>query len=139
MDMARKMNQVKYLTMMICIVIFSAQLCSQVKSDKVLTNVKNDIIPKHRCTLDQAEDAIMNLPEVIDADLRIRIQTNNKHGISLLTDTKSVNDNTYYVFQVGYNGNERFEAYYMLYVNQFNCSNIKILDIMTGDILAIED
>ena len=43
----------------------------------------------------------------------------------------------YYVVRIGYNGNDRYETYHLLYVNKQDRSDIRIEDPIEGTIIPL--
>lgn len=66
----------------------------------------------------------------------IDLLTNHKHGLSVTTEKPSKDRPDYYI-RAGYNGAERFETYFHFYVNP-QTLEIRIMDLVTGDIVPIE-
>lgn len=127
----------KYLMLLFVIIVLPNRFYC-LASD-ISIRIKEETTQKTDCTIDKVERIIRQLPEVIAADTRIRVLTNNMHGISLITDTDTIEDNLYFTFQLGYNGKERFESYFFFYVNRIDYSDIRVLDVINGDIIPIDD
>ena len=48
-----------------------------------------------------------------------------------------VSKRKYYVVRIGYNGNDRYETYHLLYVNKQDKSDIRIEDPIEGTIIPL--
>lgn len=89
------------------------------------------------CTLQEAENAVLNLEEVKQKEELVNRLSNGEHGISLISDSLSIDDKIFYQIQTGYNSSIRFETYYTFYVEKGNCNEIKILDVINGNIQSL--
>ena len=139
------MNKVKYCSLGFLLVL-SNLLYSENKlvintADYFEKNISNISSSKGgiSCSRESAESIIRALPEVAEAQTHIQSLTNNEKGISIMSDSTSIEGNSYHTFQVGFDGPDRFETYYFLFVNKTNCSDIKIVDIISGDVKPINE
>jgi hypothetical protein len=81
---------------------------------------------------------IYKIPEVRKKDHFIDSLTNHKHGISTITLKRPTAKEAYYVIQVGYNNEMRFEPYYTFYVYKKNLV-IKVYDTLSGKIISLAE
>ncbi|MBZ4191261.1 hypothetical protein [Niabella beijingensis] len=90
-------------------------------------------VPK-AATEEQVVDSLKHIPFVAESHRYIDSLTDHKHGIAFLIDTvsdKEVN------FRAGYNGEFRFETYYLFTVNPQNF-DIKITEPISGDKMTVD-
>lgn len=85
---------------------------------------------------DRAISKLNQLREVRAENRLIDSVTHHKHGVSFLTSHPASAGEPYFVFQVGYNGPDRFETRYTFYVYTHNMT-VKVLDPVTGTVLPL--
>lgn len=83
-------------------------------------------------------DKIYKITEVRKKDHFVDSITNHKHGISMIILQRPNAKEPYYVVQVGYNNEIRFEPYYTFYVYKKNLV-IKFYDTIPGEIITLEE
>jgi hypothetical protein len=83
-------------------------------------------------------DKIYKIPEVRKKSHFIDSLTNHKHGISMIITKRPSANEPYYMVQVGYNNEIRFEPYYIFCVYKKNLV-IKVYDTSSGEIISLED
>ena len=91
---------------------------------------------KAKTTEEFIEDTIFSLKEVLEKNKLIDSISNHKQGVAIMID-KPTEEEKDYVVKVGYNGNERFETYFIFCYNQ-NTKEISIIDPISGSKLPLE-
>lgn len=85
----------------------------------------------------QAIQIITQLKETQKQQKYIESITNNKKGVSYMTNTKIIKNQEYFEVSTGYNGDDRWESYNTFYVNKKNCNEIYVSDAVSGDIISL--
>ncbi|WP_445712047.1 hypothetical protein [Flavobacterium sp.] len=115
------------------------QLMISCKKD--LKEVAKGIVTKERAIknhdLSEAEEEVFNIKEVKEKNKFIDSISKGKHGISLISDSINREGITYYEINAGYNSEMRFENYFTFYVEKGNCKNIKISNVIDGEIISL--
>ncbi|WP_409416350.1 hypothetical protein [Flavobacterium sp. PS2] len=88
-------------------------------------------------TEDLAIQTISKLKEVQLQQKYIDSISNHTKGVSYMTDEKIIKNKAYYEVATGYNGELRWETYYLFYVNKKNCDDIYVNEVVSGDIISI--
>lgn len=101
-------------------------------SKKDTTETKPAIKQKSR--EDEVIDSILKLPFIVAANKNIDSFTQHKSGIAFLIDSTEKE----WMIQAGYNGSERFETYYHLYVTPATME-IKVYDVANDEKMSVED
>lgn len=86
---------------------------------------------------DEAIEIISSLPEVIKQEKIIDSVTNHKHGVSYIVEDEGINKKEYLRIKTGYNGEFRWETYYIFYIDKKTCS-LYYYDTINGNLLTIE-
>lgn len=128
------MNWLKFSSVLVVLIVLSQYSEAKQNNSEEFTSTET----AKYCTVEEAETIVRRLPEVVDAENHIRSITNSKQGVSIMVNSSVVDGNSYYTFQVGFNGEERFETYYFFYVNKSNRTDIRIMDIVTGTLEPIK-
>ena len=82
-------------------------------------------------------EAIMKLSFIKKADAYIDSFSNHRHGMAFMMDSLEKGQTEIYV-KAGYNGDERFETYYHLYVNP-KTLEIHVMDITNDKKLPVKE
>lgn len=90
-------------------------------------------------SLEVAEQKILALSVTQKAERYISNSSGGKRGISLLPNDVTIDNKSFYEIQIGYMSPIRFETYHTLYVNKMDADDIRILDAVSGEIIAISD
>jgi hypothetical protein len=106
-------------------------------------NVDNSIFKLIGDTTNKNEEEVVlekvyKIPEVKKKDHFIDSLTNHKHGISMIILERPNENKLYYVVQVGYNNEIRFEPYYTFYVYKKNFT-VKFYDPIPGEIITLKE
>lgn len=125
------------LRFLLIIVFYSFTSCTGKSTDKKVGLNAANLISK--CDLDRAQNEILKLPEVTLKNKMIDSLSNHTHGISLLSDSTTIDGIKYYEIKAGYNSDIRYETYYNFYVEKGNCQNIKVAEPIEGDIIPISE
>lgn len=123
------MDALKY-----CSILFILFLTNSIYSENKVSLKKEE-----SCSIEKAEAAVRDLPEVIESQSYIESLTNKEHGVAIMADSELIDGTPYYTFQVGFNGSDRFETYYFFYVNKANCTDIKVLEIVSGELKSLKE
>lgn len=91
------------------------------------------------CTEEQALEAIRKLPEIVKQQQYLDSLTNHTKGVAYMTNSKTIDGRDFYEIAAGYNGELRWENYYIFYVDKQDCSNISVIDPVEGNIISIEE
>ena len=86
---------------------------------------------------DEAIKIISSLPEVRKQENIIDSVTNHKHGVSYIVEDEKINKKEYIRIKTGYNGEFRWETYYIFYIDKKACS-LYYYDTINGNLLTIE-
>ena len=86
---------------------------------------------------DKITDALMKLSFVKKSNAYIDSFSNHKHGIAFMVDSLGKDEQEISV-KAGYNGDERFETYYMFYVNP-KTMEIKVYDVVNDKKMSVKE
>ncbi len=86
---------------------------------------------------DKITDALMKLSFVKKSNAYIDSFSNHKHGIAFMVDSLGKGEQEISV-KAGYNGDERFETYYMFYVNP-KTMEIKVYDVVNDKKMSVKE
>ncbi|MBF8457984.1 hypothetical protein IV494_12430 [Kaistella sp. G5-32] len=127
----------QFLKFLFVIVFYGFISCNEKSTEKEV--VKNSAKSILNCDLHEAQNEILKLPEVMSKNKMIDSLTTHKQGISLMSDSTTIDGTVFYEINAGYNSDIRYETYYNFYVEKGNCSNIKIAEPIEGDIIPISE
>ena len=84
-------------------------------------------------------DLVLALPITQKVYSQIKKATQGQGGVSVIVEPEETIEHgqKYYVVRIGYNGNERYETYHLLYVNKQDRSDIRIEDPIEGTIIPL--
>lgn len=85
----------------------------------------------------QAIQIISELKETQKQQKNIESISNNKKGVSYMTENKTIKNQEYFAVSTGYDGKDRWETYTTFYVNKKNCNEIYVSDDVSGDIISL--
>ena len=90
-------------------------------------------------TEDEVVDLVLALPITQKVYSQIKKATQGQGGVSVIVEPQEVVEQgqKYYVVRIGYNGNDRYETYHLLYVNKQDRSDIRIEDPIEGTIIPL--
>lgn len=90
-------------------------------------------------TEDEVVDLVLALPITQRANKQINEATKGQKGVSVMVEPEETIEHgqKYYVVRIGYNGNERYETYHLLYVNKQDKRDIRIEDPIEGTIIPL--
>ena len=88
---------------------------------------------------DEVVDLVLALPITQRANKQINEATKGQKGVSVMVEPEETIEHgqKYYVVRIGYNGNDRYETYHLLYVNKQDRSDIRIEDPIEGTIIPL--
>ena len=88
---------------------------------------------------DEVVDLVLALPITQRANKQINEATKGQKGVSVMLEPEETIEHgqKYYVVRIGYNGNDRYETYHLLYVNKQDRSDIRIEDPIEGTIIPL--
>lgn len=111
----------------------------QIATNTIESNLDNsDSKTSFNCGSEkQAIQIIIQLKETQKQQKYIESITNNKKGVSYMTNTKIIKNQEYFEVSTGYNGDDRWESYDTFYVNKKNCYEIYVFDVVSGDIISL--
>lgn len=92
----------------------------------------------NKCSVDNAIKTINMLPEVQLQSKYVDSLSKNKKHLSFITDSLELNHKKYYRVKTGLNGEFHWETYTIFYVNRNNCSEVLVDEVISGDILTLE-
>lgn len=101
-----------------------------------LISCNNKPVSKAKTTEELIEDTIFSLKEVQEKNKLVDSISNHKQSIAIMIEKPTDKDKEY-IINVGYNGNERFETYYIFYFNP-ETKQISIEDVIGGSKLPLE-
>ena len=95
--------------------------------------------PQKLLTEDEVVDLVLALPITPKVYSQIKKATQGQGGVSVIVEPQEAIEQgqKYYVVRIGYNGNERYETYHLLYVNKQDRSDIRIEDPIEGTIIPL--
>ena len=90
-------------------------------------------------TEDQVVDLVFTLPITQKVHNQIRKATQGQRGVSVMVEPQEAIEQgqKYYVVRIGYNGNERYETYHLLYVNKQDKNDILVVDPIEATIIPL--
>ncbi len=90
-------------------------------------------------TEDQVVDLVFTLPITQKVHNQIRKATQGQRGVSVMVQPQEAIEQgqKYYVVRIGYNGNERYETYHLLYVNKQDKNDILVVDTIEDTIIPL--
>ncbi len=90
-------------------------------------------------TEDQVVDLVFTLPITQKVHNQIRKATQGQRGVSVMVEPQEAIEQgqKYYVVRIGYNGNERYETYHLLYVNKQDKNDILVVDTIEDTIIPL--
>ncbi len=96
--------------------------------------------PKEALTSEQVLTLVANLPIAQRANKQINDFTQGRQGIALLVENSltRMDSQEYYTVRIGYNGQDRYETYHILLVNKQDKKDIRIEDVVTAEMIPIE-
>ena len=96
--------------------------------------------PKDALTSEQVLTLVANLPIAQRANKQINDFTQGRQGVSLLVEDSltRMDSQEYYTVRIGYNGQDRYETYHILLVNKQDKKDIRIEDVVTAEMIPIE-
>lgn len=88
---------------------------------------------------DEVVDLVLALPITQRANKQINEATKGQKGVSVMVEPEETIEHgqKYYVVRIGYNGNDRYETYHLLYVNKQDKSDIRIENPIEGTIIPL--
>nr|WP_314677932.1 hypothetical protein [uncultured Capnocytophaga sp.] len=90
-------------------------------------------------TEDQVVDLVFTLPITQKVHNQIRKATQGQRGVSVMVDPQKTMNNgqEYYVVRMGYNGEDHYETYHILYVNKQDKNDILVVDPVEATIIPL--
>ena len=90
-------------------------------------------------TEDQVVDLVFTLPITQKVHNQIRKATQGQRGVSVMVEPQEAIEQgqKYYAVRIGYNGNERYETYHLLYVNKQDKNDILVVDTIEDTIIPL--
>ncbi len=95
--------------------------------------------PEKFLSEDEVVDLVLALPITQKVYSQIKKATQGQGGVSVIVEPQEVVEQgqKYYVVRIGYNGNDRYETYHLLYVNKQDKRDIRIEDPIEGTIIPL--
>ncbi|MFC3157461.1 hypothetical protein SAMN05443633_10839 [Chryseobacterium arachidis] len=93
----------------------------------------------YRCTIDNALQTIIKLPEVQKESAFVDSISAGKKALSFMLDSLDMGSKPFYMVKTGFNGEMRWETYTTFYIDKNNCKTIFVDEVVSGDILSLED
>ncbi|WP_298827068.1 hypothetical protein [uncultured Capnocytophaga sp.] len=90
-------------------------------------------------TEDQVVDLVFTLPITQKVHNQISKATQGQRGVSVIVDPQKTMNNAqeYYEVRIGYNGEDRYETYHILYVNKQDKNDILVVDTIEDTIIPL--
>jgi len=90
-------------------------------------------------TEDQVVDLVFTLPITQKVHNQISKATQGQRGVSVIVEPQKTMNNAqeYYVVRMGYNGEDRYETYHILYVNKQDKNDILVVDPIEDTIIPL--
>ena len=89
-------------------------------------------------TDDKVFDRIMEIAEVKESNRQIDSLSEHKKGVALMIVERPADGVPYFSVKVGYDGDTRFETYYLFYVDA-KTLEVKVEDIVSGEVLSLDE
>ncbi len=95
--------------------------------------------PQKFLTEDEVVDLVLALPITPKVYSQIKKATQGQGGVSVIVEPQEAIEQgqKYYVVRIGYNGNERYETYHLLYVNKQDKNDILVVDTIEDTIIPL--
>mgnify|MGYP002741201474 FL=1 len=95
--------------------------------------------PQKLLTEDEVVDLVLALPITPKVYSQIKKATQGQGGVSVIVEPQEAIEQgqKYYVVRIGYNGNERYETYHLLYVNKQDKNDILVVDTIEDTIIPL--
>lgn len=95
--------------------------------------------PQKFLTEDEVVDLVLALPITPKVYSQIKKATQGQGGVSVIVEPQEAIEQgqKYYVVRIGYNGNERYETYHLLYVNKQDKNDILVVDPIEDTIIPL--
>ena len=95
--------------------------------------------PQKFLTEDEVVDLVLALPLTPKVYSQIKKATQGQGGVSVIVEPQEAIEQgqKYYVVRIGYNGNERYETYHLLYVNKQDKNDILVVDTIEDTIIPL--
>lgn len=95
--------------------------------------------PQKLLTEDEVVDLVLALPITPKVYNQIKKATQGQGGVSVIVEPQEAIEQgqKYYVVRIGYNGNERYETYHLLYVNKQDKNDILVVDTIEDTIIPL--
>ncbi len=95
--------------------------------------------PQKLLTEDEVVDLVLALPITPKVYSQIKKATQGQGGVSVIVEPQEAIEQgqKYYVVRIGYNGNERYETYHLLYVNKQDKNDIFVVDPVEATIIPL--
>ena len=95
--------------------------------------------PQKLLTEDEVVDLVLALPITPKVYSQIKKATRGQGGVSVIVEPQEAIEQgqKYYVVRIGYNGNERYETYHLLYVNKQDKNDILVVDTIEATIIPL--
>ena len=109
------------------------------ESQKETPNVAIGDTTEKLLSEDEVVDLVLALPITQRANKQINEATKGQKGVSVMVEPEETIEHgqKYYVVRIGYNGNDRYETYHLLYVNKQDRGDIRIEDPIEGTIISL--
>lgn len=109
------------------------------ESQKETPNVAIGDTTEKLLSEDEVVDLVLALPITQRANKQISEATKGQKGVSVMVEPEETIEHgqKYYVVRIGYNGNDRYETYHLLYVNKQDRGDIRIEDPIEGTIIPL--
>ena len=90
-------------------------------------------------TEDEVVDLVFTLPITQKVHNQIRKATQGQRGVSVIVEPQKTMNNAqeYYVVRMGYNGEDHYETYHILYVNKQDKNDILVVDPIEATIIPL--
>ncbi|MCW3161428.1 SH3 domain-containing protein [Chryseobacterium oryctis] len=82
---------------------------------------------------------VSELPEVKKQSRYVDSLTSGKKQLSFLVDSLEIKNKPYYTIKTGFNGDLHWETYTIFYVNKNDCNQVLVDDVVSGNILSINE
>jgi hypothetical protein len=133
------MKNILFISCLLLVLTSCKKDLKEVAKEIVTKEIVTKEIAHKNCGLNEAENEIFNIEEVKNKNKFIDSISNGKHGISFISDSINREGITYYEISAGYNSDIRFENYFTFFVEKGNCKNIKISNVIDGEIISLSN
>ena len=133
------MKAVSFFSLLILLISFSCNIKRRHTINKSIPTSTSTLLLREDTTLEnKALDSLFTFPEVQRLSKIIDSESQLKTSLSMITTHKPEKQKPYYIIQVGYNNNLRFQPFYNFYIYPENFE-IKYFNPIKDTLLSLDE